>query len=558
MSPKFSTPVRPTARRNLAIAVVLGVIAAVAIPSAANAEPVTVYTSPAGGDVAISITQDGFYFNSMTLSVTNTGTQTTTYGLEADLETQGVMQDVWELPVIGSLADVTLAPGETAQQSVPPWPGTTLEFVSDPDGTPVQLGQYTVPGTHVRTVFGGDNDNPTINIGPPVTWSPDPIAPGAGLGLSASELTPGPVEAFLDPGNGSGLDWSGGNLIALPGDPRYDLGPGTVAPDGTLSLDGVVPPGTPAGQYSIDFVSGGLTAPDISSTLVNVINELPVALANGSVAITGTAKVGATLTAVATPWTGPDTHLHYQWLAAGSPIAGATSSTFVPTDAQAGSAISVQVTAWQAGYVPSATATSPPTKPIPAAKAFTATPAPTISGTAAVGQKLTATASPWTPTTAFSYQWEVGGQPVGTGTKTYTLAPADVGQPVTVVVTSTKAGYDRQSVSSDPTASVALGTIVQPPAKPIVAGTEKVGGAMTIKLGNWTPDPAFTYQWLIGGVAVPGETNATLTIPATVNGVSTIGSLVSAQVTATSPGYSPITVTTPADTKAITKAAKTP
>jgi hypothetical protein len=557
MSRNFLSSRRQTSLRNAAIAVVLGVVSAIAIPSAAHADPLTVYTSPAGLDYAISITQDGFYFNSMSLSLTNLGTQTTTYGLEADLETQGVMQKVWTLPAIGSSAEVTLAPGETAQQDVPPWPGTTLEFVSDPDGTPVPLGQYTVPGDHVRTVFGGDNDNPTIEIGPQVSWSPDPVAPTAGLGVAAAGLTPGPVEAYLD--GGGSLDWAEGDLIETPGDPLYDLGSGVVAADGTLSLDGVVPANTPAGQYSIDFSTGGVFGVHLSSALVNVVDELPVELANGAVSITGAAKVGGTLTAEASEWTSSDViHVHYQWLADGVPIAGATTSTFVPTDAQVGSTITVQASAWAPGFAPSATATSSATKAIPAAKQFTSTPAPTISGTVAVGEKLTASANAWTPSTGFSYQWDVNGVPVGTDAKTYTLAPTDVNGIVTVTITSTKAGYDPVQQQSDPTAPVALGQI-QPPAnanRPSISGQEKVAGTVTLKMGNWTPTPSFAIQWFIGAVPVPGETGNSLTIPSSLGGVSTIGSKVSAQIIASSPGYQNYPDTA-SDPTAITKAAKT-
>jgi hypothetical protein len=66
----------------------------------------------------------------------------------------------------------------------------------------------------------------------------------------------------------------------------------------------------------------------------------------------------------------------------------------------------------------------------------------TISGTAVVGQTLTATASGVTgsPTPTLSYQWKRGVTNIGTNSSTYTLVQADAGQSITCVVTGTNAG----------------------------------------------------------------------------------------------------------------------
>jgi hypothetical protein len=374
--------------------------------------------------------------------------------------------------------------------------------------------------------------------------------------VTASYLTPGPVTAFLDAS--PDLEWSGPNLVQYFGSPVEDIGSGVVAADGTFSLDGVLPTNTPAGQYTVEFSNADGLGVHQSTNYVTVDSDLPQQLNLSGVSVTGTAKVGGTLTADTALSTDPDVHLHYQWLADGEPIAGATASTFVPTDSQIGSTISVQAVAWEAGLMPSDPRVSASTKAVPAAKSFTSTAAPTISGMVAVGQKLTASTPTWAPTTGFSYQWEVDGVPVGTDAKTYTLAPADVSGVVTVTITSTKAGYDPVQAQSDPTAPVAPGQI-QPPAnanRPSISGQEKVAGTVTLKTGNWTPTPTFGIQWFIAGVAVPGATGTSLTIPATANGVTTVGSLISAQIVASSPGYQdyPVPVSDPT---AITKAAKT-
>lgn len=75
--------------------------------------------------------------------------------------------------------------------------------------------------------------------------------------------------------------------------------------------------------------------------------------------ISGTARVGKPLTAVAGSWTSGTT-LTYQWSANGTRIAGATSATFTPTTAQRGKKITVAVTGKKSGYT-SRTVTSTPT-----------------------------------------------------------------------------------------------------------------------------------------------------------------------------------------------------
>ena len=66
--------------------------------------------------------------------------------------------------------------------------------------------------------------------------------------------------------------------------------------------------------------------------------------------ITGTAKVGSTLTASRGTWNPTDATLAYQWKADGVAIAGATSTTLKPPLAQVGKRITVQVTASRRGY----------------------------------------------------------------------------------------------------------------------------------------------------------------------------------------------------------------
>ncbi|MFC9352847.1 YncE family protein [Arthrobacter sp. NPDC057013] len=74
---------------------------------------------------------------------------------------------------------------------------------------------------------------------------------------------------------------------------------------------------------------------------------------------------------------------------------------------------------------------------------LTAAPAPTVAGTAAKGQRLTARAGIWNPApVTLRYQWKRNGLNVSGATgATYLLGAADVGKTMTVTVTGSKAGY---------------------------------------------------------------------------------------------------------------------
>lgn len=170
--------------------------------------------------------------------------------------------------------------------------------------------------------------------------------------------------------------------------------------------------------------------------------------------ISGTVAVGKTLTAKAGSW-GTGVTLKYQWMANGTSIKGATSSTFALTKSQVGKTITVRVTASKTGYT-TASKTSAATKAVPSTttpqlktlKAGTVT----ISGTPTVGQKLTAKPGTWTSGTTLKYQWYVAGKAVSKATaSTYVVRPLDVDRTVTVKVTGSKSGYTSKTIASSAT-----------------------------------------------------------------------------------------------------------
>jgi hypothetical protein len=81
----------------------------------------------------------------------------------------------------------------------------------------------------------------------------------------------------------------------------------------------------------------------------------------------------------------------------------------------------------------------------------------TISGTAKVGQVLTAGATGVTgsPTPVLGYQWKSGGTNVGTNSNTYTIVSGDLTKTITVVITATNGVGTAATATSAATSAVA-------------------------------------------------------------------------------------------------------
>jgi hypothetical protein len=131
---------------------------------------------------------------------------------------------------------------------------------------------------------------------------------------------------------------------------------------------------------------------------------------------------------------------------------------------------------------------------------------PTITGTATVGQTLTATNGTWTNSpTSYDYQWlrcNASGSscvnaPNG-AQKTYTLVGGDRGHMMRVKVTATNADGSA-SAQSDPTAVVAAAAPSAAPrntARPSISGDTQVGDELTADEGTWTGSPtSYAYEW---------------------------------------------------------------
>ena len=186
--------------------------------------------------------------------------------------------------------------------------------------------------------------------------------------------------------------------------------------------------------------------------------------ATGAPAISGTAQVGETLTADTSGISDADgltnVAYSYQWLSSrDTEIDGATSSTYTPQASDNGKTIKVRVTFTDdAGN--EETLTSAATDAVEARPNSPATGAPTISGTAQVGETLTVDTSgisdaDGVTNAEFAYRWQADGADISGATdSTYTLVDADEGTALIVRLSFTDDAGHEETLTSAATAAV--------------------------------------------------------------------------------------------------------
>jgi len=314
---------------------------------------------------------------------------------------------------------------------------------------------------------------------------------------------------------------------------------GTAISGATLAT--YIPTAADAGSALTVAVTGALAGYNSATTTSAATAAIASGdLVAGTPTISGTAKVGATLTAAPGAWEPAATVFTYQWNRGGSAISGATSTTYVPTTADLGATLTVAVTGTLSGYT-TTTKTSAATAAV-ATGTFT-TAVPVISGTTKVGNTLTAVPGTWTPAgAAFTYQWYRGASAIsGATASTYALVPADAGAAISVAVTGSATGYTAATVTSAATVAISNGTFTT--VTPTISGTAKVGSTLTATTGSWTPAPSngYTYSWLRDGSAIPGATTATYTLT-----TADAGRAISVQVSGTGTGYDAASATSAA------------
>jgi hypothetical protein len=185
--------------------------------------------------------------------------------------------------------------------------------------------------------------------------------------------------------------------------------------------------------------------------------------------ISGSAREGQTLTTSNGTWANNPTSFRYQWQRCSqagadcAAIASATSQSYTLASADVDHRLRVVVTAVNADG--QSNATSQTTDVVSGGNAPTITANPQVSGSAIVGEELTATNGSWTGgATSFTFQWQrcdtVGGScsdVTDATARRYGVRTADLGHRLRVVVTAKNASSS-SSASSDATAVVRSGS----------------------------------------------------------------------------------------------------
>jgi hypothetical protein len=227
--------------------------------------------------------------------------------------------------------------------------------------------------------------------------------------------------------------------------------------------------------------AGGSTLASSAATSV-VVAAAPV---NSAVpVISGQAAQGQTLTTSNGSWTNTPTSYVYQWQDCTSSvcanISGATSSSYTVQSSDVGDAIDVVVTATNPmGFGSATSAKTSAVVAVPSPAPVSNTAAPTITGTATVGQQLTTSPGTWSNCgtgCTYTYQWDdcsgvSGGYGTGcsvasgspTNQTTYTIVNGDYtgctgGCYIQVLVTATASGGGQATHASPATSQVTSGS----------------------------------------------------------------------------------------------------
>ena len=278
-------------------------------------------------------------------------------------------------------------------------------------------------------------------------------------------------------------------------------------------------------DVDVDWEDGQTLAVRIVPTSATAAPQ-PNSPATGAPTISGTAQVGETLTAETSAIADEDgldnASFSYQWLADDADIQGETASTYTLVTDDVGKAIKVRVT-FDDSKGNEETLTSTATAAVAAEANSPATGAPTISGTAQVGETLMAHTTgiadeDGLDNAVFGYQWLADDADIqGETASTYTLVTDDIDKTIQVRVSFDDSKGNEETLTSQPTEAVAAKPNSPATGAPTIIGTAQVGETLTahttgISDEDGLDNAVFGYQWLADNSDIQGETAATYTL----------------------------------------------
>ena len=283
-----------------------------------------------------------------------------------------------------------------------------------------------------------------------------------------------------------------------------------------------------------------VTKPNYNSVALTSDAAAYSVTSTGSLAITGTVRVGEVLTAPVldyATWQGSvSPSMTYQWLRNGVAIPLATSATYSAVAADYNTKLTVRVTASLSEFLPSVVLSSQ--TGLVAKGVLTGTvAAPTVTSNP-VTMKLSAALTPGSIDQGglvLAYQWYRNGVAVLYSTlSTYQLTAADFNKTISVRVIVAKTNYTSVTLTSLPVnySVVPDGSLVPTFAGTVAQGQLLVVDARTFTAGGGPVVPTLAYVWLRDGLAIASATTDSYTLAA-----ADLGKTISVKVTATYAGF---------------------
>ena len=276
-------------------------------------------------------------------------------------------------------------------------------------------------------------------------------------------------------------------------------------------------------KVKVTFTDDANNEETLTSAATDAVAAKANTAATGLPTITGTAKVGETLTADTSAIEDEDglddVSYSYQWLADDTDIDGATESTYALTTNEQGKTIKVKVT-FADDAENEETLTSEATAAVAAKANTAATGLPTITGTAQVGETLTADTSAiededGLENVSYSYQWLADDTDIdGATSSTYELTTNEQGKTIKVKVTFADDAENEETLTSEATAAVAAKANTAATGLPTITGTAQVGETLTadtsaIEDEDGLENVSYSYQWLADDTDIDGATSST-------------------------------------------------
>ncbi len=235
-------------------------------------------------------------------------------------------------------------------------------------------------------------------------------------------------------------------------------------------------------------------------------------------------------------WNPEPTEITYQWRRDGVALSGQNSASYLVSQADYGSQLSVVVAASRPGYESAEKVFAADAVCYPDA----AVSGISVGGTRSVGSALSVSGGPADTKMTTSYQWWADGRLLaGADGPSLTLSNQLLGKRVVPTAIGTMNGcpsINRAAIGIAPKTALA--------ATPKISGKAKVGSTLRVTRGSWTSKTSFSYRWYANGRSISKATRSSLKI-----GRALRGKVITVAVTGKKSSYATITKTSAATSK---------